>query len=234
MEFDLYDAHSGDSWTGVTYRNDCWVEDFGPALRDLTTRSNWPTDALKNPDGLKTALEIEQCLELGFAQTDAEGVMIPYSSFPEVRRSGIEITTRLVEWSPFLLKIERLSDIGRPDFRYRYSFVYEGQTIGFDRIGYFGIRVGSKTVYQLDDQTFALVSEMDRFNELPQEEKTRSKSWLAFSKVKECATDVGASLDRYLQSNDVIVPKSVRWTFINGPMEASVSHRKSAESRGTV
>ena len=189
---------------------------------DLTSRSNWPTDALKHPDGLKTALEIEQCLELGYAQADAEGALIPYSSFPEVRRSGIAITTRLVEWSPFLLKIERLSDIGRSDFRYRYSFVYEGQTIAFDRIGYFGTRVGSRTVYQLDDQTFALVSEMDRFNELPQEEKTRAESWLAFSKVKECATDVGASLDRYLQSNDVIVPKSVQLDIHEWP-DGSIS-----------
>ena len=122
----------------------------------------------------------------------------------------------------FLLKIERLSDIGRSDFRYRYSFIYEGQTVGFERIGYFGVRVGSKTVYQLDDQTFALVSEMDRFNALPQEEKTRSESWLAFSKVKECATDVGASLDRYLQSNDVIVPKSVQLDIHEWP-DGSIS-----------
>jgi SNF2 family DNA or RNA helicase len=190
--------------------------------RDLTSRSNWPTEALEYPEGLKTALEIEQCLELGYALADAEGVLIPYSSFPEVRRSGIAITTRLVEWSPFLLKIERLSDIGRPDFRYRYSFVYEGQTIAFDRTGYFGVRVGLKSVYQLDDQTFALVSEMDRFNALPQEEKTRSESWLAFSKVKECATDVGASLDRYLQSNDVIVRKSVQLDIHEWP-DGSIS-----------
>jgi SNF2 family DNA or RNA helicase len=178
--------------------------------RDLTSRSNWPTEALQHPDGLKTALEVEQCLELGFAQVDGESVLIPYASFPEVRRSGIGITTHFGEWSPFLLKIERISDIGRADFLYHYSFIYEGQTIAFDRIGYFGVRAGAETAYQLDDQTYALVSEMDRFNALPAQEKTRSESWLAFSRVKECATDVGASLDRYLQSNDVIVPKSVQ------------------------
>lgn len=149
-------------------------------------------------------------------------MLIPYSSFPDVRRSGIAITTRLVEWCPFLLRIERLSDIGRPDFRYRYSFIYKGQSIAFDRIGYFGVRVGSRTIYQLDDQTHALVSEMDRFNTLPPEQKTRAESWLAFSKVKECATDVGASLDRYLQSNDVIVPKSVHLDIHEWP-DGSIS-----------
>ncbi|MGC2332668.1 MAG: SNF2-related protein, partial [Candidatus Acidiferrales bacterium] len=78
------------------------------------------------------------------------------------------------------------------------------------------------TVYQLDDQCYALVSEMDRFNRLPAEEKTRVESWLAFSKVKECATEVGASLDRYLQSNDVIVPKSVQLTIHDWP-DGSIS-----------
>jgi hypothetical protein len=177
---------------------------------DLSTRSNWPREALEHSDGLKTALDVEQCLELGFAHQDGLGVLIPCAVFPDVRRSGISITTRWAEWSPFLLKIERTSDIGRPDFRYRYSFISEGQPIAFERIGYFGIRIGSSTVYQLDDQSYALVSEMDRFNNLPLEQKTHAESWLVFSRVKECATDVGASLDRYLQSNDVIVPKLVQ------------------------
>jgi SNF2 family DNA or RNA helicase len=189
---------------------------------DLSTRLNWPTEALDHPDGLKTALEIEQCLELGFAQTDPDGILIPNGSFPDVRRSGIEITTRLAEWSPFLLKIERLSDIGRPDFRYRYSFIHDGQTISFKRIGYFGVRAESNPVYQLDDQTYALVSRMDEFNALSPNEKTRAESWLAFCKVKECATDVGASLDRYLQSNDVIVPKSVHLDIHEWP-DGSIS-----------
>jgi len=193
-----------------------------PDSTDLSTRSSWPSVALEHPDGLRTALDIEQCLELGLAHTDDEGLIIPYGSFPDVRRSGISITTRLVEWSPFLLRIGRLSDIGRPDFRYRYSFVSDGQTIAFDRIGYFGVRTGSEMIYQLDDQTYALVSEMDRFNALQPDQKTRAESWLAFSKVKECATDVGASLDRYLQSNDVIVPKSVQLDIHEWP-DGSIS-----------
>jgi len=191
-------------------------------LADLSARSGWPEVALHHPEGLKTALDLEQCLELGFAHSDDHGIFIPYGSFPDVRRSGISITTRWVEWSPFLLRIERLSDIGRPDFRYRYSFVSEGRTIAFERTGYFGVRAGSETIYQLDDQTHALVSEMDRFNSLPADQKTRAESWLVFSRVKECATDVGASLDRYLQSNDVIVPKAVHLDIHEWP-DGSIS-----------
>jgi hypothetical protein len=189
---------------------------------DLSTRASWPETAIKHPQALQTALDIEQCLELGYARPIQEGILIPYEFFPEIRRSGITLTTRWVEWCPFLLKIERLNDIGRKNFLYKHSFVMDGQPISFTRTGYFGMRAGSESIYQLDDQTFALVSEMDRFNQLPIEQKTRSESWLVFSKVKECATDVGASLDKYLQSNDVIVPKSLQLSIHEWP-DGSIS-----------
>ncbi len=189
---------------------------------DLSTRALWPRDSLEHPHGLQTAIEIEQCIDLGYAEATQEGILIPYESFPELRRTGITITTRWAEWCPFLLKIDRLSDIGRPAFQYRYSFVMDGQPISFARTGYFGTRAGSEVIYQLDDQTHALVSEMERFNRLPADQKTRAESWLVFGKVKECATDVGASLDRYLQSNDVIVPKLLQLNIHEWP-DGSIS-----------
>jgi hypothetical protein len=177
------------------------------SIADLSSRASWPTNALEQTEGLRTAIEIEQCLELGCAASSPGRITIPYESFPAIRRAGLGIANRWSEWSPYLLKIDRLSDIGRPDFRYRYSFLHEGTPIPFKRIGYFGTVPGSNTVYRLDDQTYALVSEMERFNRLPPEHKGRSGSWLAFSKVKECAIDVGARLDSYLMANDVIVPQ---------------------------
>jgi SNF2 family DNA or RNA helicase len=189
---------------------------------DLTRSDFWPKSALKDSRGLQTALEIEQCLELGYANSYNGEILIPYQSFPEIRRSGIALTTRWAEWCPFLLKIDRINDIGRTDFRYKYSFIADGQTISFKRTGYFGRRAGDETIYQVDDQTFALVSEMDRFNELVSPQKTRSESWLVFSRVKECASDVGASLDRYLQSNDVVVPKSLQLNIHEWP-DGSIS-----------
>jgi hypothetical protein len=174
---------------------------------DLSSRASWPTNALQQTEGLRTAMEVAQCLELGYAVSSPGRISIPYEFFPAIRRAGLGIVNRWSDWSPYLLKIDRLSDIGRPDFRYRYSFLHEGTPVAFKRTGYFGTVPGCETVYRLDDQTYALVSEMERFNRLPPELKGRSDSWLTFSKVKECAIDVGARLDSYLLANDVIVPQ---------------------------
>ena len=179
----------------------------GEDLIDLSSRGSWPASSIVQHEGARTALEIEQCLELGYAISSPGRIDIPYEFFPAIRRAGLGIAGRWSEWSPYLLKIDRLSDIGRPDCRYRYSFLDEGRPIAFKRTGYFGNVLGTKNIYRLDDQTYALVSEMDRFNLLPPERKGRSDSWLAFSKVKECAIDVGARLDSYLLANDVIVPQ---------------------------
>jgi hypothetical protein len=182
---------------------------IGPQEVDLGSRRSWPSEILAIPDAKRLALEVEQSLEMGYATSSGNVVFVANESFPEVRRRGLSLTEIETEWAPVLLKIDRANDIGRPEFKYRYSFLFESRPVAFKRVGYFGTMPGDPTVYRLDDQTFALVSEMDRFNDLPLDEKGRSQSWLAFSKVKECAIDVGARLDSYLLSNDVVVPRQL-------------------------
>jgi HJR/Mrr/RecB family endonuclease len=189
---------------------------------DLSSRAQWPEDALAHHDGLRTAIEVEQCLEAGFAESHEGQIVIRYDLFPAIRRAGFMITSCWTEWSPLLLKIDRLNDIGRPAFQYRYSFLHVGRQVPFNRVGYFGTMPGSSKSYRLDDQTFSLVHEMNRFNALPADHKSRSESWLAFSKVKECAIDVGARLDSYLLANDVIVPQMVNLEVHNWP-DGSIS-----------
>ena len=181
----------------------------GPSAVDLSSRRDWPSDVLDIPAAKRLALELEQSLEMGYAASFGNIIFIPNESFPQIRRRGLGLTEISTEWAPLLLKIDRANDIGRPEFKYRYSFLFESRPVNFTRVGYFGTLPGDTTIYRLDDQTFSLVSEMDRFNGLPLDEKGRSESWLAFSKVKECAIDVGARLDSYLLSNDVIVPRQL-------------------------
>ena len=111
--------------------------------------------------------------------------------------------------SPFLLKIDRKSDLGRSDFQYRYTFLLSGKPVHLDRLGYYVRRAASPEIYLLDFQMYSLVEAMDVFNALPAAAKTLQESWLTFARVKGCAREVGAVLDSTLRNNDVIVPSTL-------------------------
>lgn len=175
----------------------------------LGTRDNWPAAALSTPEGLRVALEVEQCLEMGLAEEIEGGVCCPYTSFLEIHKLKFELTRLWTEWSPFLLEIDRTSDLGRRDFHYKYRYKLGSGEVPLVRLGYYVRRDATGTVYHLDDQTYALVSAMDEFNRLPEDRKTKSASWLTFAQVKGSAEAVGADLDRYLASNDVVIPSRI-------------------------
>ena len=178
--------------------------------RELSQRQNWPTEALAAPGGWRSAIEVEQLLELGLAELREGGIVVPYGQFEAVRE---DMPVGLIEaWSkhsPFLLKIDRKSDLGRSDFQYRYEFLLAGRPVHIDRLGYYVRRAGSPEVFLLDFQMYSLVEAMDAFNILPPEAKTPQTSWLTFAKVKGCAQEVGAALDATLRNNDVIIPSTL-------------------------
>lgn len=181
-----------------------------PAGNDLSRRVNWPPEALAAPGGWRTAIEVEQLLELGLAETDGSGVLVPYGNLETI---GAEMPVSFpivwVQPSPFLLKIDRKSDVGRKDFEYKYQFLLGGRPTHLDRLGPYVKRAGTDVVFVLDQQMYSLVDVMDSFNALPLESKTLQESWLTFARVKGCANHVGATLDATLQKNDVVVPSTI-------------------------
>jgi hypothetical protein len=114
-----------------------------------------------------------------------------------------------VQPSPFLLKIDRKSDIGRTDFEDRYQFLLAGRPVHLNRLGLYVKRAGANDVFILDHQMYSLVEAMDSFNALTPEQKTQQQSWLTFAKVKGFAKETGAALDATLLKNDVIVPSTI-------------------------
>lgn len=176
---------------------------------DLSRRDNWPTAALKAHAGWRTAVQIEQLVELGLAEVDNGRVLIRYANFePIAAEMPASLINSWVDESPFLLKIDRKSDVGRKDFEYRYQFLLGGRPVHVDRLGYY-VRYLRDSLFILDTQMFVLVESMDAFNALSPDAKTLQESWLTFAKVKGCATEVGAILDSALQKNDVVVPSTI-------------------------
>lgn len=180
----------------------------GPVV--LRVRENWPISAVRSPGGWRTALEIEQLLEAGLAEDNGGAISVPYVNFETLANEmPVSLTEAWTTHSPFLLKIDRKSDIGRPDFQYRYAFVLGGRPVHIDRVGYYVRRAGLPEIFLLDPQMYSLVEAMETFNGLPDADKTPQQSWLSFAKVKGCAAEVGAMLDSTLQKNDVVIPSQL-------------------------
>lgn len=189
------------------------AESDGLAVRgpqEPAERQNWPGDALAAAGGWRSAIEIEQLIELGLAELRGGAVVLPYRNFEAIRQDvPVSLIDAWVLHSPFLLKIDRKSDLGRPDFLYKYEFLLGGRPVPIERLGYYVRRTGTAEVFLLDIQMYSLVEAMDSFNALPPEAKTPQASWLAFAKVKGCAKEVGATLDGTLRNNDVIIPSAL-------------------------
>ena len=169
----------------------------------------WPASAVKSSEGLRTAYDIAMLLEMGLAEQENRIVTIPSSSFPEIRAEGIALTTAFTHPAPFLLNIDRKSDIGRSDFTYKYRYLLGGAQVPLERTGYYVTRSSTGGIWHLDDNMFALVDAMDRFNALRPDQKDPQASWLAFANVKSLSKDTNAVLEATLENNDVIVPSSI-------------------------
>ena len=176
---------------------------------DWNQPETWPGDAREQSAGRRTAFEIASLLEMGLAEIEDSAVVIRYRTFPEIELEEFRITTAFAAPSPFLLKIDRSSDLGRPDFRYRYQYILGTEQVPLKRFGFYVLRVATGDVFRLDERMFALLEAMDSFNALPSEEKRPQRTWLDFADIKRWANEVNATLDATLLKNDVVVPSSI-------------------------
>ena len=121
---------------------------------------------------------------MGLATSKDGALRMPYEDFPEIEAEEFRLTTAFAEASPFLLKIDRTSDIGRPDFKYRYQFVLGAVTVPLQRLGVYVKRSATGEVFRLDERMYILLEAMDAFNALVPEEKGPQRSWLDFANIK--------------------------------------------------
>jgi hypothetical protein len=176
---------------------------------DWARPESWPADAVEHSAGQRTAYEIASLLEMGLAERRGSEAAISYDNFASAEKEEFQITTAFTIPSPFLLHIDRASDIGRPDFRYKYDFLLGGYVTPLRRVGYYLHRESTDEVFHLGGNHFALIEAMDMFNALPPGEKTPQRSWLTFADIKRLSKEVNATLDATLQANDVVVPSSI-------------------------
>jgi hypothetical protein len=186
-----------------------WLRVAGDVGCDLTRRAGWPKSVLETQEGRTAATQAELLLDLELADSEQGALVVRWQRFADLLREDVQLPFRWTTWSPLMLGIDRVSELGRPDFRYKYSFRSGSRDAGVQRVGYFLRRTQTGQLHHLDEQTFALVEAMDRFNALPPSERTQQAAWLTFGEIKGCSAAVGASLDRHLAETDVIVPSQI-------------------------
>jgi superfamily II DNA or RNA helicase len=181
----------------------------GTSSIDWNRPESWPPEARESSGGRRTAFEIASLLEMGFANSKDGAVEVPYTNFSEIEAEEFRVTTAFAVPSPFLLKIDRSSDIGRPDFRYRYHFLLGAIAVPLQRFGFYVKRAATGEHFRLDERMYSLLEAMDAFNVLAPEEKGPQRSWLDFANIKRWSHEVNATLDATLSKNDVVIPSSI-------------------------
>ncbi len=180
----------------------------------LEDRSTWPASILMDPKGPLLAQTIETLLELGLTETRGSGVWVPWNHWDELVKLGLEFPRHWLPWNPFLLRIDSTGSLGRDDFEYRYQFLLGTQEVLIQRTGAIVQRAHHEGRYLLDPQAFFLVEAMDRFNALPPEERKGAEAWIRFAEVKGCAMGIGAQLDEFLRTNEVVIPSKIGITVV--------------------
>lgn len=173
---------------------------------NLGDRDGWPSEVMGSPQGRRAIAEAGQLLDMEIAEIDGTGLLIPWPKFGLVLSESFGIPLRGSVPSPLMLRIDSTSQVSRADFTYRYDYLLGARETAVERVGYFVRRQATGTVYCLDERTYRIVAAMDEFNALPAAEKSGRESWLALATVKSVAREVGASLDKALASNDVVMP----------------------------
>ncbi len=175
----------------------------------LASREEWPRAVADAAGGQRVIAEVEQLLDMEIAEEGEGCVRIRWEKFGEVFADTFALPLKGSAPSPLMLRIDSISQVSRADFQYRYDYLLGARETDVERVGYFVRRRAMGGVYCLDERTFRIVDAMDRFNVLAADERRSPRSWLTLATVKSVASEVGATLDATLASNDVVVPSQL-------------------------
>ena len=154
-------------------------------------------------------LLLKELLDNG--QAESSGIGIHLSSDEVCRLDSVEQELLgLPELYPFDLEIRSFGTLNEPEFRYNYQFLKpDRKSLHPERIGCI-LRLTEEWAYLLTHEQFALLEELDEFNRREAADKNFQSNLLEFAKIKGLANQTGAELERYLNQEEVVAPKTVR------------------------
>ena len=151
---------------------------------------------------------LKELLDNGQAESSDTGIFI---SCEEVCRLDFveQSLLGLPEPYPFDLEIQSSGMLHEREFRYNYRFLKpDGKPLHPERIGCL-LRLTQEWAYLLTQEQFVLLEGLDAFNGREAADKSFQSNLLEFAKIKGLANQTGAELDRYLNQEEVVAPKTV-------------------------
>ncbi len=154
-------------------------------------------------------LLLKELLDNGQAESSGMGVHLP--SDEVCRLSSVEQELLdLPEPYPFALEIRSFGTLNESEFRYNYQFLKpDRKPLHPKRIGCI-LRLTQEWAYLLTYEQFILLEELDAFNRREVVDKSFQSNLLEFAKIKGLANQTGVELERYLNREEAVAPKTVR------------------------
>ena len=137
------------------------------------------------------------------------GIFVPNEQIGQLESVEQELLG-LPKQYPFDIEIRSHGTFNQTEFRYNYQFLQPDRKPLFPkRIGCI-LRLTENWVYLLSHEQFVLLDALDAFNSRNVDNKDFETNLLEFAKIKGLAKDIGATLDRYLNQEEVVAPETVR------------------------
>ena len=154
-------------------------------------------------------LLLKEFLDNGQAEYVGMGVQIPYAEVCQLESVEQDLLG-LPEPYPFDIEIRSHGTFNQPEFRYNYNFLKpDWKPLYPSRIGCI-LRLTDDWAYLLTHEQYVLLEGLDAFNSREEADKDFQANLLEFAEIKGLAKRTGAALDRYLNQEEVIAPKTVR------------------------
>ena len=154
-------------------------------------------------------LLFKELLDNGQAESSDMGVYIPFEEVCRLDSFEQELLG-LPEPYPFEIEIRSDDTFNHSEFQYNYQFLKsDGKPLHPTRTGCV-LRLTEEWAYLLTHEQFTLLEELDAFNARGTTDKNFAKNLIEFAKIKGLAKETGSVLDRYLNQEEVVAPKTVR------------------------
>ena len=154
-------------------------------------------------------LLLKELLDNDQAEPSGMGIHLPSDEVCRLNSVEQELLG-LPELYPFDLEIRSFGTLNEPEFRYNYQFLKpDRKSLHSERIGCI-LRLTQEWAYLLTHEQFALLEELDAFNRRDAADKSFQSNLLEFAKIKGLANQTGAELERYLNQEEVVAPKTIR------------------------